>query len=215
MMILYGFGSIFKEGIGETRDLRVEWALEEMDLPYRVQGIDQTKGELKSPEFSKISPFNQIPVLDDEGFVLSESVAILLYLAEKSGKLIPLNLPGRMKVTQWCLAAVNTLEPTLFQLDLMEMGFFSGDRKQILALAGRWLDGFERQLAGKPWMTGPDFTVADILTACVLRMIRKTDLLEPYPNLNGFFLRAQARPAWQRALANYARRLGVTVERIR
>ena len=81
--------------------------------------------------------------------------------------------------------------------------------------AGRWLAGLERRLEGREWIACADFTVADILLASVLREIRKTDLMEPYPRLKAYFARAEARPAWQRTLGLYAERLGVTVADIR
>jgi glutathione S-transferase len=113
MITLYGFGRIFRAGIGETKDLRVEWVLQETGLPYRVHGLDHTAGELDSPAYSKISPFHQAPVIDDDGFVVAESGAAVLYIAEKAGKLIPADFEGRIRVTQWCLAALNTVEPPL------------------------------------------------------------------------------------------------------
>ena len=64
MIILYGIGDIFEGGHGETKDLRVQWALEEIGLPYRVHGLDQTAGDLDSDEYRRISPFRQVPVID-------------------------------------------------------------------------------------------------------------------------------------------------------
>jgi glutathione S-transferase len=81
--------------------------------------------------------------------------------------------------------------------------------------AGRWLDGLERRLDGREWIACAGFTVADILLATVLREIRKTDLIHPYPRLKAYYARALARPAWQRTLDAYSERLGVTVADIR
>ena len=78
----------------------------------------------------------------------------------------------------------------------------------MVTQAGRWLSGLERWLDGREWIACADFTVADILLASVLREIRKTDLIDPYPRLKAYFARAQARPAWQRTLDLYAERLG-------
>lgn len=216
MITLYGFGKIFPAGIGETRDIRVEWALEEVGLPYRVHPIDQPAGELQSPEFSRISPFNQAPVLEDEGFILSESSAIFLYLAEKTGKLIPGDFQGRMRVTQWCFAAVNTVEPTIFQIQLIALGLEPdlSKREGLVKLMHRWLQGLERRLEGREWIATEDFTVADLSLACVLRMARKTDLVKEYPRLQAYYHRAFSRPAWERARETYARRLGVEVAAI-
>jgi glutathione S-transferase len=219
MITLYGFGRIFREGHGETKDLRVQWALEETGLPYRVHALDHTGGELAGDAYSRISPFHQAPVIDDDGFIVAESAAVVLYLAEKAGKLIPGDVQGRTRVVQWCFAAVSTLEPTLVCIDLIDM--FDSDkaahelRAETRKLAGRWLGDVERRLEGREWIACADFTVADIIMACVLRGIRKTDLMESYPRLKAYYERTQARPAWQRTLGLYAERLGVSVDDIR
>jgi glutathione S-transferase len=219
MITLYGFGRIFPEGIGETKDLRAQWALEETGLPYRVHALDHTGGELDSDAYTRLNPFRQAPVIDDDGFVVSESAAVVLYLAEKSGKLIPRDVQGRTGVVQWCFAAVGTVEPTLTCMDLL--GIFDGDRlaprlhDEVPKLAQRWLGGLERRLADREWIACADFTVADIMMAGVLRGIRKTNLLEPFPKTKAYYERCVARPAWQRTLGLYAERLGVSADSIR
>src|SRR6187431_231224 len=150
MITLYGFGTIFPEGRGETKDLWAQWALEELGLPYRVHALDHTGGELDGAAYRRISPFRQAPVIDDDGFVVAESAAVVLYLAEKSGKLIPADFQGRMRVVQWCFAAVSTVEPTLVCIDLISI-FDSGKAAHRLhaeapKLAQRWLKDVERRL---------------------------------------------------------------------
>ena len=219
MITLYGFGRIFPEGRGETKDLRAQWALEELGLPYRVHALDHTAGELDGDVYTRISPFRQAPVIDDDGFVVTESAAIVLYLAEKAGKLIPGDVQGRTRVVQWCFAAVGTVEPTLTCLDVIEI--FDSDRSahkvgaEVRKLAGRWLGGVERRLDGREWIACADFTVADIMMAGVLRTIRKTDLMDPFPKVKAYYDRCRARPAWERTLALYAERMDLSVEDIR
>lgn len=219
MITLYGFGRIFPEGHGETKDLWVQWALEETGLPYRVHALDHTGGELDGDAYGRISPFRQAPLIDDDGFVVAESAAIVLYLSEKAGRLIPGDARGRARVVQWCFAAVGTVGTTLASIDLVEM--FDGGKAahrlhtEVRKLAGRWLGDVERRLQGREWIACADFTVADIMMAGVLRGIRKTDLMEPFPKLKAYYERCQARPAWQRTLALYAERLGSDVEGIR
>lgn len=94
MLKVYGFSRVNKFARGNTRDLRVLWALEEMRLPYEIVGMDHPNHDLDSAEFRAKNPFGQIPVIDDEGVVVTESGAILLYLARKSGKLMPPDLAG-------------------------------------------------------------------------------------------------------------------------
>ena len=219
MITLYGFGNIFPEGRGETKDLRAQWALEETGLPYRVHALDHAGGELDGDAYSRISPFHQVPVIDDDGFIVAESAAVVLYLAEKAGKLIPADFQGRTRVAQWCFAAVSTVAPTLMCLDMFEI-FDSGAAApkltpEVTKLAGRWLDDVERRLADREWIACEDFTVADIMMASVLRGIRKTDLMEPFPRIKAYYERCQARPAWQRTLGLYAERVGVSVDDIR
>jgi len=219
MITLYGFGRIFPEGRGETKDLRAQWALEETGLPYRVHALDHTGGELDSDAYSRISPFHQVPVIDDDGFVVAESAAVVLYLAEKAGKLIPGDVQGRTRVVQWCFAATSTVEPTIVCGDILQI--FDADNAahkvsaEVRKIAGRWLGNLERRLEDREWIACADFTVADILMAGVLRSIRKTDLMAPFPKLTAYYERCQARPAWQRTLALYAERLGVNVDDIR
>jgi len=81
--------------------------------------------------------------------------------------------------------------------------------------AGRWLGGVERRLEDREWIACADFTAADIMMAGVLRTIRKTDLMKPFPKLRAYYERCFARPAWHRALALYAERLRVSVDDIR
>ena len=219
MITLYGFGRIFAEGRGETKDLWVQWALEEVGLPYRVHALDHTGGELDDDAFARISPFRQAPLIDDEGFVVAESAAIVLYVAEKAGKLIPRDAEGRTRVVQWCFAAVSTVGTTLVCIDLVDI--FDGGKAapklhaEVRKLAGRWLGDVERHLEGREWIACADFTVADIMMAGVLRGIRKTDLMEPFPRVEAYYERCLARPAWERTLALYAERVGVNVGDIR
>jgi glutathione S-transferase len=219
MITLYGFGRIFPEGIGETKDLRAQWALEETGLPYRVHPLDHTAGELDGEAYSRISPFHQVPVIDDDGFVVAESAAVVLYLAEKAGKLIPADVQGRTRVVQWCFAAVSTVAPTLSALDLLEM--FDKDKAAhelhaaVDQIADRWLGDVERRLEGREWIACAEFTVADIMMACVLRDLRRTDRMTRFPKIKAYYERCLARPAWQRTLGLYAERLGVSVDGIR
>jgi len=219
MITLYGFGRIFREAHGETKDLRAQWALEETGLPYRVHALDHTGGELDGEAFSRISPFHQAPVIDDDGFIVAESAAVVLYLAEKAGKLIPGDFQGRTRVVQWCFAAVSSVEPTLVCLDLIDI--FDKDkaahkvRAEARKIAERWLGDLERRLQDREWIACGDFTAADIMMAGVLRSIRNTDLMDPYPRIKAYYQRTQARPAWQRTLALYAERVGARLDDIR
>lgn len=219
MITLYAFGTIFAGGRGETKDLWVQWALEELGLPYRVHALDHSGGELDTETYGRISYFHQAPVIDDGGFVLAESAAIVLYLAEKAGRFSAADIQARARVVQWCIAAVGTLYPILSSRDLVEMfdsdGSCSKLHREVRRIAERMLGGVERRLAECRWMAGMDFSVADVMMAGVLRMIRKTDLMKPLPEVARYCDRCFARAAWQRTLASAAERLGTSVEEIR
>lgn len=218
MITLYGFGRVHDKVIGETRDLRIQWALEEMGLPYQVHGVDHTGGEHKGADYGERSFVNQIPTIDDDGFVLSESGAILLYLAEKYGKLMPSDFEGRMRVMQWCFAAQATVELPLAEIQMINAFFGPEKNRERLQFLNQWaarvLGGLEKRLAEREWIACPEFTVADILLTCVLREIRKTDLLQSYPQVRGYYDRALGRPAWSRTLKAYADRFGKDVSLI-
>jgi glutathione S-transferase len=219
MITLYGIDDIFEGGHGETKDLRVQWALEEVGLEYRFHGLDQTAGDLESEAYARISPFHQVPVIDDDGVVIAESGAILLYVAEKAGKLLPSDVQGRTSVMQWCFAAVSTVAPTLSCIDLIEIFDEDKSATKVLAetrkLAARWFRDVERRLEGREWIACAEFTVADIALASVLRTIRNTDLMQPFPRITSYFERCHARPAWQRTLNLAAERLGMPIEKLR
>ena len=217
MITLYGFGNIFEGGHGETKDLRAQWAFEETGLPYRFHALDQTKGDLETEEYERLSPFRQAPVIDDEGFVVAESAAVVLYIAEKAGKLIPSDVQGRTRVVQWCFAATSSVEPTLSALDMLDIfgGADQNLKTQMRKLADRWLGGVEGRLEGRTWIACDEFTVADIMMAGVLRTIRKSDLMNGFPRLQAYYERCFARPAWQKTLELSAERLGMKVDDIR
>ena len=104
-------------------------------------------------------------------------------------------------------------------LDLIEI--FDRDKAartlhaEVPKLARRWLGDVERHLEGREWIACAEFTVADIMMSCVLRSVRKTDMMAPFPRLKAYYDRCQARPAWRRTLGLYAERLGISVDDIR
>lgn len=210
MITLYGFGRIFAAGHGMTRDLRVQWALEELGLPYQVRALDHTGGETRTDEFRRISPFGQLPVIDDDGFVIAESGAIVLYLAEKAGALLPNDVQGRTTVMRWCFAAVATVEPPIQTLGIMTVTGSSDEptRATFLKVTNRFLGDLEAWLDGRAYVTGAEFTIADILMTTVLQRARRGGLLGEYPRCEAYRLRCEARPAWARATQAYEARLG-------
>ncbi|MBS0467217.1 MAG: glutathione S-transferase family protein [Proteobacteria bacterium] len=219
MITLHAFGRVHPGMACEGRDLRAQWALEETGLPYRVHKLDYVAGEFDGPAHRRISTFRQVPVIEDEGLVVAESGAIVLYIAEKAGKLIPTDFAGRTQVVQWCFAALATVERPLFEITMIDIGLrgpdIGGARAALVKEAHRWFAGLEQRLDGREWIACDDFTVADILLASVLRQVRETGLIDPYPRLQSYYARAFARPAWQRTLRQCAERQGIAVSDIR
>ncbi|AGC42954.1 glutathione S-transferase [Myxococcus stipitatus DSM 14675] len=220
MLTLYGFGRVNSKVVGFTRDLRVLWALEELGLPYQVRGMDHPSGELRSEEFLRLNPFAQLPVLDDDGFVLTESAAILLYLAEKAGRLTPTDFQGRAQVTRWCFAALSSVELPLAQLlmvDLLGASDPTGAQRRpgLVKYSERVLGALESWLEDRAYLVGEEFTVADILMATVLREVRHAGVLEGFPKIAAYRARCEERPAWVRTLDAYVKRLGAPEESVR
>ena len=209
MLKLYGFARVNKGARGNTRDLRVLWALEEMKLPYQIVGLDHPSHDLDAPSYRALNPFGQIPTIDDDGVVVTESGAILLYLARKSGTLMPRDLAGEAQVLRWSIAALNSIEVPVLSLWFVNL---SGgkDSKPSEALKG-WAEMRLAQLDG--WLTNrefiatDDFTVADILMTHVLGGGTDPELLKPYANIRAYRARCTDRPAWKNTLAAYYERV--------
>lgn len=209
MVKLYGFARVNKGARGNTRDLRVLWALEEMGLPYEIVGMDHPNHDLDSAAYRALNPFGQIPVIDDDGVVVSESGAILLYLARKSGKLLPRELEGEAQVLRWCFTALTTIELPVLSLWFVNLSGGKGS-KPSEALQG-WAEMRLKQLDG--WLTDrqfvatDDFTVADILITHVLDAGTRREMLKPFPSLLAYLARCTARPAWKKTVDAYLARV--------
>jgi glutathione S-transferase len=209
MLKVYGFARVNKGARGNTRDLRVLWTLEEIGLPYEIVGMDHPKHDLDSPAYRALNPFGQIPVIDDDGVVVSESGAILLYLARKSGKLMPRDLAGEAQVLRWSIAALNTIEVPL--LSLWFVNLYGGKDSKPSEALHDWAEMRLKELNG--WLTNrqyiatEDFTVADILMTHVLDAGTKQEMLKPYPNILAYRARCTGRPAWKKTFDAYCERV--------
>lgn len=213
MITVYGFGNVTPEVIGITRDLRVLWTLEECGLPYRVHGLDDMAGDLKSAAYLGVNPFGQVPAIDHDGVVLFESGAIVAYLAQQSGRLMPSDAAERAQALQWAFAALDTIETPL--TDIATIDLFAADaawaKERRPVLVGRARDrlaALDGVLADKPYLLGDQFTYPDILMATALHEIQHTDLLSAHVHVVAYVARCDGRPAWHRCLAAYRKRLG-------
>src|SRR5262249_15900887 len=207
MLKVYGFSRVNKFAHGNTRDLRVLWALEEMGLPYEIVGMDHPNHDLDRDEFRAKNPFGQIPVIDDDGVVVTESGAILLYLGRKSGKLMPRHLAEEAQVLRWSIAALSSVEVPVLTMWFVGISGGRGTKAED-GLEGWWdmglkqLDGW---LANRTFVATDEFTVADILMTHVLSA-GSTDqsLLEPYANVRKYLTLCMDRPAWKKTIEAYS-----------
>jgi glutathione S-transferase len=206
---VYGFSRVNKMARGKTRDLRVLWALEEIVLPYEIVGMDHPNHDLDAPAFRDKNPFGQIPVIDDEGVVVTESGAILLYLARKSGKLMPGDLAGEAQVLRWSVAALSSIEVPV--LTHWFVGVTGGKGTKAQEALHQWaemrlaqLDGW---LANRQFIATDEFTVADILMTHVLGAGADQGMLTPHANIVAYRKRCMERPAWTKTIDAYSERV--------
>jgi len=189
---------------GQVRDLRVRWALEEAGLPYRARLLAQ--GDQDQPQYRALQPFGQVPIFEEEGLVLFESGAIVLHIGERSEQLLPQDPNARARATQWLIAALNSVEPYVMNLALIDL-FYSNEqwaklrRPGALEFVRRRLSALSKSLGDKPFLDGERFTAGDLMMTTVLRGLRHTDLVSEDHQLASYVARCTARPAFERALA--------------
>jgi glutathione S-transferase len=190
-------------GRGLARDMRVRWALEEVDQPYEVRLLSFT--EMKEPAHRALHPFAQIPTYEEGDLVLFESGAIVFHLAERHAGLLPDDANARARAITWMFAAVNTVEPPI--LDLQTTKFLEGDKtwyEQRLPLVKERirnrLGDLSRRLGDGDWLDGA-FSAGDLMMVAVLLRLKPSGILDEYPNLSAYVARGEARPAYKRAFA--------------
>ncbi|HEY0012186.1 MAG TPA: glutathione S-transferase family protein [Allosphingosinicella sp.] len=188
-------------GQGLARDMRVRWALEEAGLPYDVRLLSFQ--EMKAPRHLALHPFEQIPTYEEADLALFESGAIVFHIAERHAGLLPRDANERARAIAWMFAALNTVEPPIFERALAMIlerdKPWHADRLPLLddrvrARLGQ-LSGW---LADAEWLDG-GFSAGDLLMVTVLRRLNGSGMLEDYPNLPAYVARGEARPAYRRA----------------
>ncbi len=196
-MKLYGFPP--------TPTLRVVRMLRELDLDFEYVVVDPTKGEHRGPELLALNPAGKVPVFVDGDFdgdfVLTESVAIVLYLAEKYPRkgFLPADLRARAQVNRWLLFTVTELEQPIWRIARHTHQYPIEKRlaAEIPLARQDFLDMaavMERHLETRPALVGENVTVADFVAAYTLDMASLVDLLETLPNLRTYMERMYARP---------------------
>lgn len=193
---------------GSVRDIRVRWALEEAGLGYDdcLIGFE----DQSTPAHRAKQPFGQVPTYSDGKVEMFESGAIVLWIARNSDQLMPADDAGRAMVTTWLFAAMNSVEP--FVAELATIDLFNADkawakerRPEVEAFLRKRLGDLQTALGERQWFANDRFSAADILMTHVLRDLRHTDIVSDFPALAAYVARAEARPAFKRALEDQLR----------
>ena len=193
MMRLYEFGP--------TRSIRARWTLQELGVEFEPITVNLVAGEHRRPEFLKINPAGKLPVLVDGELALTESVAIVLYLAEKYPEkgLLPADLTARAQVNRWLLFAATELEQPLWRIS-RHTALYPEDKRLPgdVALARQEFKEMaavlEKHLQGRQFVVGDRATVADFVTAYTLDWGGEARLLDELPVLRRYMERMYARP---------------------
>jgi glutathione S-transferase len=187
---------------GQVRDLRVRWALEEAGLPYRTRLLEQSDQD--SPAYRALQPFGQVPIFEEDGFVLFETGAIVLHIGGRSETLLPRDAGARARATQWLIAALNSIEPFAMNVALIDL-FYANEEWAKLRRPGaveflqKRLAALSTSLADKPYLDGGRFTAGDLMMTTVLRILQHTDIVASDKRLAAYVERCTARPAFKRA----------------
>jgi glutathione S-transferase len=194
-------------GIARTRAFRALWIAEELGLAYEHLPIEIGDAGAGSPEFRKINPNGRLPFIDDDGFVLFESLAITLYLARKhaNGTLYPATLEGEAKALQWSFWAIAEVDRgvNIWSLHAVRLPPDERDaakRGEALKVIAKPFGILDAAVARQPYLLGDSFTVADLNVAAVISRAVDMDL-SAVPSLKVWLTRCLARPAAQKALA--------------
>jgi len=190
---------------------KVHIAVEELGLPYTIVPVDIGKGEQFKPAFLEITPNHRIPaIVDTEGpggrLTLFESGAILIYLAEKAGKLIPADAAGRYSCLQWLMFQMGGVGPMFGQYN--HFGVYAPEKipyaiERYLNESNRLLRVLDKRLTQAAYLAGEEYSIADIATfPWIGSMVRREILsLEATPGVARWYAAVSARPGVQRGMA--------------
>jgi GST-like protein len=184
---------------------KVSIALEELELPYRVHVVDLRAGEQFAPEFLRISPNNKIPAIVDGELAIFESGAILVYLAEKTGRLLPTSGPGRYATLQWLFFQMGGVGPMLGQAHHFRtyapekipyaIDRYTNEARRLFAVV-------DKRLSEARYLAGDEYSIADIATVpwMQLRTNEVVDIAQ-FPNVARWIEAILRRPAVQKGLS--------------
>lgn len=194
-------------GIARTRAFRALWMAAELGLPYEHLPIEIGEAGARAPEFLAINPNGRLPFIEDDGFVLFESLAITLYLAKKHalGTLYPASLQDEARAWQWSFWAIAEVDRgvniwSLHAVRLPPAERDAAKRDEALKVVAAPFKILDAAVAKQPYLLGNDFTVADLNVAAVISRAIEMDL-SAVPNLHAWLTRCLERPAAREALA--------------
>jgi glutathione S-transferase len=197
-----------------TRSIRARWILQELAIDFESVSINLEAREHCNPEFREINPAGKVPVLVDGDLVLTESVAIVLYLAEKfrDRGFIPIDPQLRAETYRWILFTVTELEQPLWRISKHTAIFPEPERIPAdVALARReflpMARVLENHMKGRTYVVGERLTAADFIVAYTLDWADLVQLLGDYPNLRSYVARMYARPRAPQRIADAFRAL--------
>jgi glutathione S-transferase len=184
-----------------TRSIRVRWTLRELGVEFEAVSVDLIAGEHRRPEFLAINPAGKLPVLVDGDRVLTESVAIVLYLAEKypAEGLIPRDLGERAQIYRWLLFTATELEQPLWRIArhtslYPEERRLPGDVELAREEFGAMAAVLDAHMQGRQYVVGERVTVADLVLAYTLDWANEVQLLDGLPGLRAYMTRMYDRP---------------------
>jgi glutathione S-transferase len=192
-------------GLPASRTFRCLWAAEEAGLAYENVPWSTKGPQIKDAAYLAINPNGTIPALADDGFNLFESLAINFYLARKSGRLLPADARGEALVLQWTLWAATECEPHIGNWYYHTQMLPPAERKpdvaaDAVARLPRRLQILEDALAGRDYLLGGEFTLADLNVVAVLFRAPQFGL-DAFPRVKAWHARCLARPAAKAAIA--------------
>ena len=195
-------------GIPTSRSTRISWLLEELNVPYEFHRIDFSKGENRAPEFLAVSPAGKVPAIDDDGFVMTESGAIVTYLADRHadcGLIPPAGSEARGLHDQWSYFALTELEQPLWTMGKHRFALPEEQRVAEVIPTAEWelqkaLQLFSDGLADKPFILGNQFHVVDILLGHTLMWAKSFEQPIEQQNLQVYLQRVSERPALARVM---------------
>jgi len=188
-------------GRGLARDMRVRWALEEVGKAYDVHLV--SFAEMKEPTHRALNPFGQIPTYQEGDLTLFESGSIVFHIAERHKGLLPDDADARARAITWMFAALNTVEPPIFDRSLVnilerDQPWFEHRLRTLDDSIRKRLSDLSVALGEADWLDGA-FSAADILMVTVLRRLQGSGILEEFPNIAAYVARGETRPAYKRA----------------